>query len=103
MNITLSELVVWVIVGALAGSLAGALVTFRKTGFGHWKNLAIGMAGAVIGGILFDLLRVEFPRGELVIRFRDVLAALIGALLILLAVWYLQRWRTRKTGPKIAK
>ncbi len=99
MDITLSEFIVWVIVGALAGSLAGVLVTFRKTGFGHVKNLGLGMAGAVLGGLLFDVFKLEFPRGELVIRFRDVLAAVIGALLILLAVWLIQQGRKRKTGP----
>jgi uncharacterized membrane protein YeaQ/YmgE (transglycosylase-associated protein family) len=95
MDITVSEFVVWAIVGALAGSLAGVLVTFRKTGFGYMKNLGLGMAGAVVGGLLFDLFRLEFPQGELVIRFRDVLAAVIGSMLILIVVWYMHKRRKK--------
>ena len=53
MDITVTEIITWVIVGALAGSLTGLAVTRKKKGFGHLKNLGVGLAGALIGGLLF--------------------------------------------------
>ena len=44
MNITLdySQIIVWLIVGALAGSIAGMLVKRTREGFGPFTNLGIG-------------------------------------------------------------
>ena len=53
MNITLQQFIVWLVVGALAGTLTGRLVTWRKEGLGRWTNLGVGMAGALIGGLIF--------------------------------------------------
>jgi hypothetical protein len=39
---TVSKIIVWLIIGALAGTLAGRLVTFRKQGLGFWTNLGLG-------------------------------------------------------------
>jgi uncharacterized membrane protein YeaQ/YmgE (transglycosylase-associated protein family) len=50
MNITLAKVIVWLIVGGLAGSLAGMLVKRTKEGFGRWTNFGIGLVGAIIGG-----------------------------------------------------
>ena len=81
MTITLGEIIVWIIVGALAGTVAGSIVTRTKEGFGRFKNFLIGIAGAVIGGLIFNLLKIEiFP--SLVITFEDLLSAILGALLL---------------------
>jgi uncharacterized membrane protein YeaQ/YmgE (transglycosylase-associated protein family) len=42
---TISKIIVWLIIGALAGTLAGRLMTFSKEGFGLWTNIGIGMLG----------------------------------------------------------
>jgi uncharacterized membrane protein YeaQ/YmgE (transglycosylase-associated protein family) len=42
---TISKIIVWLIIGALAGTLAGRLVTFSKQGLGFWTNLGLGMLG----------------------------------------------------------
>ena len=39
MSISIGEIIVWLIIGALAGTLAGRLVTFTKRGFGFWVNI----------------------------------------------------------------
>lgn len=39
---TISKIIVWLIIGALAGTLAGRLVTFGKQGLGFWTNLGLG-------------------------------------------------------------
>ena len=47
---TLSNLVTWIVVGLIGGTLAGRLATWERAGFGIWSNLALGCAGAVVGG-----------------------------------------------------
>ena len=83
MNI--GQIIVWIIVGVFAGTLAGRAVTFKKQGLGRWTNLLVGMAGAVIGGELFKLFRIDFGLGELKVSFEDLIAAFIGSLLVIFA------------------
>ena len=51
----------------------------------RWTNLLIGMAGAVIGGELFRLFRIDFGLGELKVTFEDLIAAFLGSLLVIFA------------------
>jgi uncharacterized membrane protein YeaQ/YmgE (transglycosylase-associated protein family) len=87
------KIIVWLIVGALAGTLAGRLVTFRKEGLGWWTNLAIGMVGAVVGGFLFGRLNIDLGLGELKVTFEDLLSAFVGALLSVAAWWLVRKIR----------
>jgi uncharacterized membrane protein YeaQ/YmgE (transglycosylase-associated protein family) len=91
MNLTVGEIIVWIIVGALAGSVVGMVVKRKKEGFGRWANLGIGLAGAVIGGGLFNLLGIDLGLGQLAITFDDLLAAFVGSLIFLVALWIYQR------------
>ena len=50
---SIDHVIVWIVVGLLGGGLAGALMTWERGGFGLWRNLALGLAGAFIGGLLF--------------------------------------------------
>ena len=59
MQSTIPDLAVWLIVGLLAGSLAGFVMKRSKKGYGHFINLGLGLVGALIGGFLFDLLRID--------------------------------------------
>jgi len=99
MNFTLPHLIVWLIVGALAGNLAGRLVTLTKHGLGQWTNLGVGMAGALIGGVIFNLFNI--PLGflnELTISFAELVEAFIGSLLFVFAWWLVSKiraWRKR--------
>jgi uncharacterized membrane protein YeaQ/YmgE (transglycosylase-associated protein family) len=92
------QIVVWIIVGGFAGTLAGRTVTLKKEGLGRWMNLLVGMAGAVIGGELFSLFRINFGLGDLKVTFEDLIAAFLGSLLIIFA------WRiiaaTKAVGAK---
>ena len=47
---SLDQVIVWIVVGLIGGALAGALMTWERGGYGLWRNLALGLAGAVIGG-----------------------------------------------------
>ena len=90
MSIPIGKIVVWLIIGALAGTLAGRLMTFSKRGFGLWANVGIGMVGAVVGGLIFRLLHIDLGLGEIKITFEDLISAFVGSLLCIIA-WRLIR------------
>ena len=48
------NILVMVIVGGIAGTLAGRIM--RGTNFGLVINVLLGVAGAVVGGFIFNLL-----------------------------------------------
>jgi uncharacterized membrane protein YeaQ/YmgE (transglycosylase-associated protein family) len=83
MNI--GQIIVWIIVGGFAGTLAGRAVTWKKEGLGRWTNLLVGMIGALIGGELFKLFRINLGLGELKVTFEDLIAAFLGSLLVIFA------------------
>ena len=93
---TLTQVVVWVIVGPIGGSLAGLLVTWRRRGFGFLRNLGVGLIGAFVGGLVFRVFGL-FPRLDgIVISLRDIIAACAGSLLILMTLWI---WERSKRVP----
>ena len=98
MTITLSQILVWIVVGALAGSLAAMLVKRQRTGFGRSTNLAIGIAGALIGETLFRLFKIDLGLREIAFTLEDLVAAFLGSLLLLGAVWLIRR--QRKAGAQ---
>lgn len=77
MDLNPGDLIAWIIVGFLAGWLAANLATGR--GFGCLGNTAIGLAGAIIGGLLFSALGITGTTGFL----GSILIASIGAALLL--------------------
>jgi uncharacterized membrane protein YeaQ/YmgE (transglycosylase-associated protein family) len=95
----IGQIIVWIVVGGFAGTLAGRAVTLKKEGFGRWTNLLVGMIGAVIGGELFKLLRIDFGLGELKVTFEDLIAAFLGSLLVVL-VWRIAARRMAKDTKK---
>ncbi len=96
MGVTLADLLVWLIIGLLAGSLAGLVVKRTKEGFGRYTNLGIGLAGALIGGFLFDLLGIDLGLANISVSLQDVVAAFVGSLLFLAVVFYGRRWYRAK-------
>jgi uncharacterized membrane protein YeaQ/YmgE (transglycosylase-associated protein family) len=88
MLVSLNQVIVWILVGLIGGSLAGLLAKGEKRGFGIWKNLAIGLAGALVGGLLFRLLGILRSLDGVTISLRDVIAAFVGSLLVLVALWW---------------
>jgi len=51
-----TELVIFLAIGAVAGWLAGTLM--KGGGFGLLGNIVIGIIGAVVGGFVFGLLGI---------------------------------------------
>jgi uncharacterized membrane protein YeaQ/YmgE (transglycosylase-associated protein family) len=89
-SIPIGKIIVWLIIGALAGTLAGRLMTFSKRGFGLWTNIGVGMLGAVVGGLIFRLLHIDLGLGQIKITFEDLISAFVGSLLCIIA-WRLIR------------
>ena len=96
MNVTVTQIIVWLIVGALAGSLTGAIVMRKRAGFGRYINLGIGLVGALIGGFLFHLLNIDLGLEDLSIRFEDLVSAFVGSLIFLIVVWLVRRLLRKK-------
>src|SRR5262245_15444541 len=94
-TMTIGKIVVWLIVGALAGTLAGRVMTLSKRGFGFWTNMAVGMVGALVGGFLFWLFHINLHLAEIKITFEDLISAFVGSLLCII-VWRLIRRATEK-------
>ena len=80
----LQSLLVFLIIGAIAGWLAGILV--KGGGFGLLGNIVIGIIGAFIGGFIFGLLGIA--AGGLL---GAIISATIGAVVLLVIVRALKK------------
>ncbi|MET2830242.1 GlsB/YeaQ/YmgE family stress response membrane protein [Mesorhizobium shangrilense] len=81
----IESLLVFIIIGAIAGWLAGLIVS--GFGFGLIGNIIIGIVGAFIAGWLFP--RIGFSIGGGVIA--SIIHATIGAVILLVLVKVLKR------------
>jgi uncharacterized membrane protein YeaQ/YmgE (transglycosylase-associated protein family) len=93
---SVDQVIVWIVVGLLGGGLAGALMTWERGGFGLWRNLALGLAGAVIGGLLFRIFGIWPGLDKIAISLRDIVSAVVGSLLVLAALWLWRRFDTSR-------
>ena len=50
---SLAQMIVWIVVGLIGGGLASRLITWDREGFGTFRNLGLGLVGALIGGSSF--------------------------------------------------
>ena len=88
------QLIVWIIVGLIGGGLAGRIAAWNGEGAGLFRNLGLGLVGALVGGVLFWLFGL-FPRLDtIVVSLRDVVAALVGSLIVLAGLWIWRRYQT---------
>jgi len=94
MSLTLADIVVWMIVGLIAGSLAGMVVTASWTGLSRWTSLGVGMVGALIGGLIFRLFGIWPGLDSVAISLREILAAFVGSLIFLLILWIVRITRS---------
>jgi uncharacterized membrane protein YeaQ/YmgE (transglycosylase-associated protein family) len=91
---SLDQFIVWIVVGLLGGSLAGLLIRWDRKGFGVVRNLGLGLVGAFVGGLLFRTFGLFPGLDKMAISLRDIVAAIIGSLLVLTALWLLRRSRS---------
>ena len=86
----------WLIGGALAGSFVGLIVKRKKEGFGRFLNLAIGLAGGVIGGVIFETFNLTPMLKEFRVSARDIIGAIAGSLVLLGLVAIVRRFTRKK-------
>jgi len=95
LRIDIIQLITWLIIGAIAGFMAGWVV--RGHGLGMAGNLVVGLVGAVVGGVLISLFdKNAFPSfltEPVSISLLDILAGFVGAVIVLLAVGLIYRYR----------
>lgn len=91
MDIGLDDIIVWLIVGALAGSLAGFVVKRKKEGYGRFTNIGIGLVGALIGGGIVRLFKIDFGLGNIQVTIEDLIAAVLGSFLFLIVLWLIRK------------
>ena len=84
MSISIDQIIVWLVVGAIAGTLIGSIVKRSRKGFGAATNLGIGLVGALIGGLLFKALGLDLGLGNIAVSLEDIVAATLGSVLFLL-------------------
>ena len=75
----IESLVIWLIIGAVAGWLAGIVV--RGGGFGIVGNIVVGILGAFVGGWLFPRLGISLGGGIV-----DTIGFATGGAIVLLLV-----------------
>ncbi len=80
----MSPILIWIIVGIIAGWLAGLVVKGR--GFGLIGDLVIGLLGGILGGVIFRGLGIGIS-GIL----GDVIVAFVGAVVLVAIVRMLRR------------
>ena len=76
---TLTGIIIFLLVGAIAGWLAG-LIT-KGGGFGLIGDIVVGIIGSLIGGWLFGLLGIA--AGGLI---GSIIAAVVGAIILIAIV-----------------
>ena len=89
LNISLGQLIVWLITGALAGYLAGVLL--RGRGFGTMGNLIVGLLGGLLGGVVFGLLGINLNLSQLTFSLSDLVVAFVGALILIFLIGLIRR------------
>ena len=77
MMATPESILVWLIIGAVAGWLAGVIM--KGYGFGLVGDIAVGILGAVVAGFLFPRLGLNLGAGIV----GAIISATIGAVILL--------------------
>jgi uncharacterized membrane protein YeaQ/YmgE (transglycosylase-associated protein family) len=78
-------IIIWLIIGAIAGWLAGLIV--KGAGFGLLGNIVIGIIGAVVAGWLLPQLGVRLGAGMI----GEIIDAAIGGVIVLVILSFIRR------------
>lgn len=78
-------IIVWLIIGLIAGWLASKIV--EGTGFGLIVDIIVGIIGAVIGGWLAGVLGISIGGGLI----GSIIIAVIGAVILLFVLRLINR------------
>jgi len=77
---TIEALIIWLVIGAVAGWLAGLIV--KGYGFGLVGNIVVGIIGAVLAGWLLPFVGFVLVGGVIA----AIINAVIGAVILLVVI-----------------
>jgi uncharacterized membrane protein YeaQ/YmgE (transglycosylase-associated protein family) len=78
-------IIIWLVIGAIAGWLAGILV--KGGGFGLIGDILVGIVGAFIGGWLASRLGIMIGSGLL----SSIITATVGAVILIVILRLIRR------------
>ena len=78
-------IIVWIIIGAVAGWLAGSLV--KGGGYGLVGDIVVGIIGAFLGGWLAGVLGIHIGGGLLA----SIVTATLGAIVLIVVLRAIKR------------
>ena len=81
----LIDVIIWLIIGGIAGWLAGLLV--KGYGFGVLGNIVVGIIGAVLAGWLLPLAGFVLIGGVVA----EIINAVIGAVILLVIIGFFKK------------
>jgi uncharacterized membrane protein YeaQ/YmgE (transglycosylase-associated protein family) len=84
---TVESLVIWIVVGLVAGFLAGNIV--KGYGFGLVGNVIVGIVGAFLAGWLLPAIGLSFSIVNPLVT--SIVYATIGAVVLLLVIGLFRR------------
>jgi uncharacterized membrane protein YeaQ/YmgE (transglycosylase-associated protein family) len=73
------SIVSWIILGLIAGFIGAKLV--NREGQGFWLDIALGIIGALVGGLLFSLFGASGVTG---LNIYSMIVAIVGSIVVLL-------------------
>ena len=83
----LTNILIWILLGALAGWIA-SIIMGRNAQMGALANIVVGIVGALIGGFLMNAMGASGVTG---FNFYSVLVAIAGAVVLLFIVGLTRR------------
>jgi uncharacterized membrane protein YeaQ/YmgE (transglycosylase-associated protein family) len=86
---TLSTLLIWAVIGLIAGWLASKVV---GGGYGIVGDIIVGVVGAFVGGLIFGQFHITVPFAGLA---GTIFVAFIGAIVLLVLLRLIARNRPR--------
>ena len=72
------SIIVWIILGLIAGWIGSKIVNRRGEGF--FMDIVLGVVGALVGGFLFSLFGAEGVSG---INIYSLFVAVVGSVVVL--------------------
>jgi uncharacterized membrane protein YeaQ/YmgE (transglycosylase-associated protein family) len=81
----IESLIIWLVIGGVAGWLAGLIV--KGYGFGLVGNIVVGIVGAVIAGWLLPMIGLVIAGGMIA----AIIDAVIGAVILLLVIGFFKK------------
>ena len=83
------HIITWLIIGLIAGVLASRVV--RGTGLGMVRDIAVGLVGAVLGGLILHAARGGSHASPSVLI--EIVFAFVGAVILLIVAKVMGRGR----------